>query len=125
MRNVQIVPGSTIIHDGWKYYAKTQVPYNKKDEARWGTFKPAEEGALFNLKDDIGETTDVSGQYPEVAESLKKKMEAFMAEFETTTRPVGNASDHPDKNFILDRSEVNPGESMGSKRNRRKEKKEE
>ena len=48
LRDVQIVPGSTIIHDGWKYYARTQKPYNKKDKEVWGAFKPAEEGALFN-----------------------------------------------------------------------------
>ena len=68
------------------------------------------------MKDDIGETTDVSGKYPEIAESLKNKMEAFMAEFETTTRPVGDATGDPDKNFKLDRSEAKPGDSERKKR---------
>ena len=104
-------------------YARTQKPYNKKREALWGTFKPAEEGALFNLKDDIGETDNVSGKYPEIAESLKEKMGAFMAEFETMTRPVGDATGDPDKNFKLDRSETKPGDNVGKKWNVRKNKK--
>jgi len=43
-------------------------------------------------------------------------MEAFMAEFETTTRPVGDATGDPDKSFKLDRSEVEPGDSEGKER---------
>ena len=122
LRDVQIVPGATIIHDGWKYYSAKQTPYNKKDPSQWGSFQPAEAGALFNLNEDIGETTDVSDQYPEVVKSLKKKMEAFMAELETTSRPVGDASNDPDKNFKLDRSEVKPGGSGEKKRRDRKKK---
>lgn len=35
---------------------------------------------LYNLKDDIGETTDVSKAYPEKAASMKKKLNAWLAE---------------------------------------------
>lgn len=125
LRDAQIVPGSTIIHNGWKYYMKTQPPYNKKKNTNgvWGEFKPAEAGALFNLNEDIGETTDVSAQYPEKAAALKKMMDEFMAGFEATTRPVGDASDDPDKNFKLDRSEAIQGEGAGKSEGGRKKKK--
>ncbi|MGB0372889.1 MAG: sulfatase-like hydrolase/transferase [Opitutales bacterium] len=123
LRDVQIVPGATIIHNEWKYYTNTQLPYNKKGPENWDAYKPVNAGALFNLKEDIGETTDVSAEYPEVAESLKKKMEAFMAEFEKTRRPVGDASGYSDKNFVLDKSESDPGESTGNKGKDRKNKK--
>ncbi|MBK1876505.1 sulfatase-like hydrolase/transferase [Pelagicoccus mobilis] len=122
LRDVQIVPGSTITRNGWKYYMKTQFPYNRKSPEVWGEFKPANAGSLFNLNEDVGETTDVSSQYPEIAESLRKEMEAFMVEFEATTRPVGDASGLPDKTFKLDRLEMSP-EEEGKKRSGRKEKK--
>ncbi len=122
LRDTQIVPGSTIIHNGWKYYMKTQTPYNKKKNTNgvWGDFKPAEAGALFNLNEDISETTNVSAQYPEKVAALKKKMDAFMAEFEKSTRPVGDASNDPNKAFKLDRSEVVQGEAASKKSGRKK-----
>ncbi len=125
LRDTQIVPGSTIIHNGWKYYMKTQTPFNKKKntDGVWGEFKPAEADALFNLNEDIGETTDVSAQYPEKAAELKTMMDEFMAGFESTTRPVGDASDDPEKNLKLDRSEAVQSKGAGNKQNNRKNKK--
>ncbi|MGB0414170.1 MAG: sulfatase [Coraliomargarita sp.] len=35
---------------------------------------------LYNLKDDIGETTDVAKDYPEKVASMKKKLNAWLAE---------------------------------------------
>ena len=46
-----------------------------------------------------------------------------MAESETTPRPVADATGDPDKNVKLDRSEKNPGDSVGKKGNDRKNKK--
>ncbi|MGB0259574.1 MAG: sulfatase-like hydrolase/transferase, partial [Coraliomargarita sp.] len=126
LRDLQIVPGSTIIHDGWKYYFKTQTPYNKKKEQDWGAYKPAEAGTLYNLNDDIGETSDVSSEHPEIAESLKKQMDRFMAELESTSRPAGDASDLEERNFQLEFQEGGagePGEPMDSKRKKKKKSK--
>ena len=47
---------------------------------------------------------------------------AFMTEFETTSRPEGDATGDPDKNFKLDRSEGKPVDNLGKKRNDRKNK---
>ena len=126
LRDLQIVPGSTIIHDGWKYYFKTQTPYNKKKEQDWGAYKPAEAGTLYNLNDDIGETSDVSSEHPEIAELLKKQMDRFMAELESTSRPAGDASDLEERNFQLEFQEGGagePGEPMASKRKKNKKSK--
>ncbi|MGB0414981.1 MAG: sulfatase-like hydrolase/transferase, partial [Coraliomargarita sp.] len=129
LRDVQIVPGATIIHNDWKYYMTTQVPYNKKNEEIWGDWKPAEAGTLFNLNEDIGETTDVSSEHPEIAESLKKRIDQFMAEMESTSRPAGDASNLPDMNFKLEYLEghapgnTTGGEEFGGKKKKKKKKK--
>ena len=127
LRDTQIVPGATIIHDGWKYYAKQQNPYNNKKPEDWYGLQPAKEGALFNLKEDIGETTDVSAQHPEIAESLKKKMAKFMAELKKNSRPAGDASNLAEKNFKIERlpasSQAAKKSAKGSKKNKDKKNK--
>lgn len=55
--------------------------------------------ALYNLKDDLGEQTDVSAAHPDVVERLKKLAEGFRLELGdsltgtkgTATRPLGRA----------------------------------
>lgn len=129
LRETQIVPGATIIHNDWKYYMTTQVPYNKKNEEIWGEWKPAEAGALFNLTEDVGETTDVSNEHPEIAESLKKKIEQFMADMKSTSRPAGDASGLPDMHFKLEYLEghaptnAKGGEELSGKKKKKKKKK--
>lgn len=52
-----------------------------EDGVRAGDFKlvghEAHGWRLYNLTDDIGETKDVSGQYPELVEKLKKQLNAW------------------------------------------------
>lgn len=50
---------------------------------------PAEAGSLFNLKEDLGETTDLSAQHPEKVQELTEIMNIFMEELEANSRPVG------------------------------------
>ena len=89
LRDTQIVPGKTIIHNSWKYYAQQQNPYNNKKPEDWYGLQPAKAGALYNLKEDIGETIDVSAQHPEIAESLKKKwISSWLNLIRTPDRPV-------------------------------------
>ena len=47
---------------------------------------------------------------------------AFMTEFETTSRPVGDATGDPDKTFKLARSERKPVDNVGKNRIDRKNK---
>jgi arylsulfatase A-like enzyme len=84
-----IVPGATIRYKDWKLFVSDQKPGgNDKGEGEIGR-KPADAGSLFNLKDDVGETTDVSDQYPEVVKGLKIRMNAAMRELKANSREIG------------------------------------
>ncbi len=47
----------------------------------------ASSGALFNLRKDIGETTDVSKENPDTVQKLKKTMDDYMKDFKKNIRP--------------------------------------
>ena len=47
------------------------------------------EESLYNLKDDISETTNIKEQHPDIVSQLKKAMEEFDAEITANARPVG------------------------------------
>lgn len=83
-----VVPGVAIRHQEWKLLIKGQTPGGKGTNGMQGRV-PAEAGSLFNLKDDVGETTDLSDQYPERVQDLTKMMELYMKEFAENTREIG------------------------------------
>lgn len=80
-----IIPGSTVRFKHWKLAYSPLKPggSGRKDGPS------VDAGALFNLKEDIGETKDVSQQYPEIAEALKKKMLKFMSDLKQNSRQIG------------------------------------
>ena len=85
-----IVPGATIRHRHWKLLIKGQKPGGGKSDQKGKTDRvPAKAGSLFNLKDDPGETTDLSRQHPEIVSQLKQRMKAAMAELNANTREIG------------------------------------
>ncbi len=85
-----IVPGATIRYHDWKLLVKTQKPGGVKPGAKaTGGRVEAKAGSLFNLKNDPGETTDLSAQYPEKVKELTKKMDAFMEKFNANKREIG------------------------------------
>jgi arylsulfatase A-like enzyme len=85
-----IVPGATIRFLEWKLLIKAQKPGGGRSDQIGRTDRmPAPAGALFNLKTDPGETTDVSTQHPEIVRQLKTRMEAAMAELSANTREIG------------------------------------
>lgn len=45
--------------------------------------------ALYNLKTDISEQTDVAREHPHIAARLKKRLDAFKAEIKKNRRPAG------------------------------------
>ena len=57
---------------------------------------PAVAGSLFNLKEDVGETTDLSRQHPEQVAGLTKRMKAFQAKLKKNTRPIGRITEVPE-----------------------------
>jgi len=83
-----IVPGVTIRHGDWKLLVKRQTPGGNGNKGLQGR-KPAEAGSLFNLKDDIGETNDLSSKHPEIVQQLQALMKDYMKEFESNKRPAG------------------------------------
>ncbi|PHR91892.1 MAG: N-acetylgalactosamine 6-sulfate sulfatase [Robiginitomaculum sp.] len=83
-----VVPGSTILHGDWKLLVKDQNPGGNGNKGMQGR-KPAKAGSLFNLKDDLGETTDVSSQHPEMVQQLQQLMTEYMEEFNANKRPIG------------------------------------
>jgi len=83
-----VVPGSGIRHGDWKLFVKAQKPGGKGNKGMQDR-KPAGAGSLFNLKNDPGETRDLSEQFPNKARELRKLMEAYMKELTANTRPIG------------------------------------
>ena len=80
-----IVPGSTVRYKHWKLaYGKLKAGGNGRENT-----KGALPGELFNLKDDIGETKDVSQQYPELVKEMKKMMEDYLRDLSQNSRKIG------------------------------------
>jgi len=97
-----IVPGSTIRHNEWKLFVRAQGPGgngNKGDTDRTGV----EAGVLFNLRNDMGETTDVSANHPEIVEALAKKMGEFMEAFDADTREAGYTQGYDKDKVMVDK----------------------
>lgn len=80
-----IVPGSTVRYKHWKLAYKSLGPGGGGRKNVSG----AKAGSLFNLKTDVGETTDLSSKYPEVVKEMKKMMTEFMANLKSNTRIIG------------------------------------
>ena len=83
-----IVPGATIRHKDWKLLVKKQSPGGNGNKGMQGRV-PAPAGSLFNLKDDVGETTDLSATHPERVRELSAMMKRYMKALENNTREIG------------------------------------
>ena len=95
-----MVNDSTFRYRDWKLIYKKQNPGGT--EQFRGDRVAANAGALFNLKEDPGETLDVSKQHPEVVSDLTRRMEAAMQELKQHSREIGKTPDYsPDKSKRL------------------------
>ena len=83
-----VVPGASIRHGDWKLLVKGQKPGGNGTKGMQGR-KRAKAGALFHLKNDLGETTDISSQHPDKVQQLEQLMKNFMNEFDANKRPIG------------------------------------
>ncbi len=81
-----IVPGATIRNGDWKLLVKKQKPGGGGSKGKTDRVG-AEAGSLFNLREDLGETNDVSREYPEKVVYLEKMMDDYMATFKKNIRP--------------------------------------
>ena len=62
-----------------------------KEQAKTAKGEKGEVEMLFNLRDDLGETKDLSKERPEIAARLKEQLEIFRAEFRANKRAAGTA----------------------------------
>lgn len=62
-----------------------------KERAKAARGEKGETEMLFNLRDDPGETKDLTKEQPDIAAGLKKQLETFRAEFRANKRPAGIA----------------------------------
>jgi len=58
-----------------------------------GARKSINDFELYNLSDDMGETTDVSEKYPEIVSQIKEKADQEMKQLMSEVRPCGIAKD--------------------------------
>ena len=82
-----IVPNSTIRYKHWK------LAFNSLKPGGGRNVPGAKAGSLFNLKNDVGETTDVSKQHPEIVQELTQKMNDYMKELQSNSRKMGTVSE--------------------------------
>ena len=54
------------------------------------------DGELYDLINDIGETTNLAGQYPEIVNELQGALDAINEEINLNKRPLANIADFPD-----------------------------
>ncbi|MBX3177791.1 MAG: sulfatase [Candidatus Hydrogenedentes bacterium] len=89
--------GAKSPHDAFYYYRDNRLQAVRSGGWKLHVHRPewAEEGhdgapLLFNLRDDIGETTDVAAAHPEVVRALQERAEAARAELgDAVTGQVG------------------------------------
>ncbi len=90
IHNTFIVPGSTIRQGDWKLLVKGQTPGGSKADQFGKTDRvPAAAGSLFNLKEDVGETTDISKKHPEKVAELTNLKKTFQQELHQNKRSIG------------------------------------
>ena len=67
-----------IISDGWKYVAPSDDPYTDSWSGYLYGNRP--EARLFDLRNDPAEQHDVMARHPEIAERLRRELEAVKAD---------------------------------------------
>lgn len=82
-------PGASSPHDVFYYYRDNRLQALRSGPWKLHVYRPEWEGEvrdplLYNLRDDIGETTDVAAEHPEVVADLRAKAE-------TARRELGDA----------------------------------
>ena len=74
-----------------KNLSPRQLKKLMKEQAKTAKGDKGEVEMLFNLRDDLGETKDLSKEHPEIATRLKEQLEIFRAEFRANKRAAGTA----------------------------------
>ena len=85
IREAFVVPGSAIRMGQYKLLMRPMTYQGRSDDKP----VPATKGSLFNLSADIGETTDISAENPEIVAKLLARYEKEMENLKANTRPIG------------------------------------
>jgi arylsulfatase A len=90
------------VRDTHLYYGAGASPLVAIRQGDWKYFLPTnptkadlpagQPGALFNLREDLGETTDVAAQHPDLVVRLSSEALRRHAEMMTNKRPSGKSS---------------------------------
>ena len=80
----------------WKYRVATEKPAKEKKSKRQpagdSKSKKVDVETLYNLRDDIGEQTNLIDVHPEIAERLKRQLSTYETDLRKNLRPAGVAS---------------------------------
>jgi len=88
-RNTYFYNTSVIRHGKWKLFLPgTYIELNRETITNQNV--TYETPRLYDLDADVGETTDLHEQYPEIVESLTLQLEEYRADLEKHSRPLGN-----------------------------------
>ena len=91
-----IVANSTVRYKDWKLLLRDMKPGGNGAKEKGRTDRvPAKAGSLFNLKRDIGETTDLSARNPEMVQELTEMMDTFMSGLTKNSRAIGVVTESP------------------------------
>ena len=79
----------------WKYRSATEKPPKEEKSKRQASSdkrsRKVSVETLYNLRDDIGEQSNLLAEHPDVVVRLKKQMEDFENELRANLRPAGMA----------------------------------
>lgn len=81
----------------WKYRVATEKPAKEKKSKRQpagdSKSKKVDVETLYNLRDDIGEQTNLIDVHPEIAQRLKRQLSTFETDLRKNLRPAGVAQE--------------------------------
>lgn len=89
IHNTWIVPGNTIRQGDWKLFVRKGKAGGNNKHKGASKRQPVAAGTLFNLKDDLGETTNAAARHPAVVRQLSDAMSDFMKAYQANPRPSG------------------------------------
>jgi len=77
IHHAQLRNTAAIRQGPWKFIPGNTPVREQMNPAMEKPFQTPEEGLLFNLDDDLGETTNVIEQHPQIAQELRQRLEAI------------------------------------------------
>lgn len=80
--------GGTVRHGEWKFYPWKEKPGGQAGAKALGRDPSPDPVQLYNVRSDIGETTNLASQHPELVSKIQGIYAAHIAEMESGKRPT-------------------------------------